>query len=77
MAILEISLSRRTQSLITLTVQNASIALVTRASRLGHPDDLYLPSVAVFGAEVSSRPMARNGQMIYVSYRSSKLPSVS
>ena len=45
-------LSKRSQALCTLTVQNASIALITRASRLGHPDDLYLPSVAVFGAEV-------------------------
>ena len=45
-------LSKRSRALILLTVQNASIALLTRASRVGSPDDLYLPSVAVLGAEV-------------------------
>lgn len=49
-------LSKRSRALILLTVQNASIALLTRASRVGSADDLYLPSVAVLGAEVGEHP---------------------
>lgn len=45
--------SKRTRALVLLTVQNASISLLTRHSRRGHHQDLYLPSVAVLSAEVS------------------------
>lgn len=44
--------SKRTRALVLLTVQNAGISLLTRHSRRGHHQDLYLPSVAVFSAEV-------------------------
>lgn len=44
--------SKRTRALVLLTVQNASISLLTRHSRKGHHQDLYLPSVAVLSAEV-------------------------
>lgn len=44
--------SKRTRALVLLTVQNAGISLLTRHSRRGHHQDLYLPSVAVLMAEV-------------------------
>lgn len=44
--------SKRTRALVLLTLQNAGISLLTRYSRRGHHQDLYLPSVAVFSAEV-------------------------
>ena len=44
----------RTKALTLLTVQNATIVLITRASRIGRPDELYTVSTAVFVTEVSS-----------------------
>lgn len=46
-------LSRRVRALLLLTCQNATIALLTRQSRLGNTEELYLPSSAVLLAEVS------------------------
>lgn len=45
--------TKRTRALVLLTLQNASISLLTRQSRLGDAADLYLPSVAVLCTEVS------------------------
>lgn len=44
--------SKRTRALVLLTIQNAGISLLTRHSRKGRHEDLYLPSVAVLSAEV-------------------------
>jgi hypothetical protein len=56
--------SKRARALVLLTVQNATIGLLTRASRLGDPKDLYLPSSAVLFAEVC-RHQDRHGRVLF------------
>jgi len=45
-------LSGRLRALVLLTVHNAGITLLTSKSRIGHHEELYLPSTAVLAAEI-------------------------